>query len=316
MLRTVICDLFGIKYPIIQGGMAHLGTAELASAVSNAGGLGIIGAANYEPEWVRQQIRSTRQRTDKPFGVNIIMISPFVEQVIEVVLEEKIAIVTTGAGNPGTYMPKFKQAGIKVMPVVASVALARQLERAGAVAIVAEGAESGGHIGETTTIALVPQVVDSVQIPVVAAGGIGDGRGLAAALALGAQGVQIGTRFVCSGECIAHPKYKEKILKANDRATVVAGRAMGRPMRCLQNRLTRQFLEMEKAGASPEELGLFGRGRTYMGEIEGDVDKGMLLSGQIAGLVKEVKPVKDIIDEIVTEAEAIIAGLKNFRSEN
>ena len=316
MLRTVICDLFGIKYPIIQGGMAHLGTAELASAVSNAGGLGIIGAANYEPEWVRQQIRSTRQRTDKPFGVNIIMISPFVEQVIEVVLEEKIAIVTTGAGNPGTYMPKFKQAGIKVMPVVASVALARQLERAGAVAIVAEGAESGGHIGETTTIALVPQVVDSVQIPVVAAGGIGDGRGLAAALALGAQGIQMGTRFVCSGECIAHHKYKEKILKANDRATVGAGRAMGRPMRCLQNRLTRQFLEMEKAGASPEELGLFGRGRTYMGEIEGDVDKGMLLSGQIAGLVKEVKPVKDIIDEIVTEAEAIIAGLKNFRSEN
>jgi len=316
MLRTAICDLFGIKYPIIQGGMAHLGTAELVSAVSNAGGLGIIGAANYEPEWVRQQIRLTRQRTDKPFGVNIIMISPFVEQVIEVVLEEEVAIVTTGAGNPGIYMSKFKQAGIKVMPVVASVALARQLERAGAVAIVAEGAESGGHIGETTTIALVPQVVDSVQIPVVAAGGIGDGRGLAAALALGAQGVQMGTRFVCSDECIAHPKYKEKILKANDRATVVAGRAMGRPMRCLQNRLTRQFLEMEKAGASPEELGLLGRGRTYIGEIEGDVDKGMLLSGQIAGLIKEVKPVKDIIDEIVTEAEAIIAGLKNFCSEN
>jgi len=316
MLRTAICDLFGIKYPIIQGGMAHLGTAELVSAVSNAGGLGIIGAANYEPEWVRQQIRLTRQRTNKPFGVNIIMISPFIEQVIEVVLEEEVAIVTTGAGNPGTYMPKFKQAGIKVMPVVASVALARQLERADAVAIVAEGAESGGHIGETTTMALVPQVVDSVQIPVVAAGGIGDGRGLAAALTLGAQGIQMGTRFVCSDECVAHPKYKEKILKANDRATVITGRAMGRPMRCLQNRLTRQFLEMEKAGASPEELGLFGRGRTYMGEIEGDVDKGMLLSGQIAGLIKEVKPVKDIIDEIVTEAEAIIAGLKNFYGEN
>jgi len=316
MLRTVICDLFGIKYPIIQGGMAHLGTAELASAVSNAGGLGIIGAANYEPDWVRQQIRLTQQRTSKPFGVNIIMKSPFIEQVIEVVLEEEVAIVTTGAGNPGIYMSKFKQAGIKVMPVVASVALAKQLERAGAAAIVAEGMESGGYIGETTTMALVPQVVDSVQIPVVAAGGIGDGRGLAAVLALGAQGVQVGTRFICSDECIAHPKYKEKVLEASDRATVVTGRSMRRPLRCLQNRLTRQFGAIEKAGASPEELDLFGRGRVYMGAIEGDVEDGLLLSGQIAGLVKEVKPVKAIIDEIATEAEAIIAGLESFCSGN
>lgn len=296
--------------------MAHLGTAELVSAVSNAGGLGIIGTASYEPGWVRQQIHLTRQRTSKPFGVNIAMMSPFIGQVIEVVLEEEVAIVTTGAGNPGIYMPKFKQAGVKVMPVVASIAAAKRLERAGAVAIVAEGAESGGHIGETTTMALVPQVVDSVQVPVVAAGGIGDGRGLAAALALGAQGVQIGTRFICSDECIAHPKYKEKILEANDRATVVTRQTVGYPMRCLQNRRAQQFLEMEKAGASPEELDLFGRGRTYVGEIEGDIDEGLLVSGQIAGLIKEIKPVKAIIDEIVTEAEAIIAGLKNFCGEN
>lgn len=316
MLRTAICDLFGIKYPIIQGGMAHLGTAELVSAVSNAGGLGIIGAAYYEPDWVRQQIRSTRQRTSKPFGVNIVMKSPFIEPVIAVVLEEGVAVVSTGAGNPGIYMPRFKQAGIKVMPVVASVALARQLEQAGAAAIVAEGTESGGYIGETTTMTLVPQVVDSVQIPVVAAGGIGDGRGLAAALALGAQGVQMGTCFICSDECVAHPKYKEKILEANDRATVVTGRAMRRPLRCLQNRLTRQFLAMEKAGASPEELDLFSRGRTYMGEIEGNVEEGSLVSGQIAGLIKEIKSVEAIIDEIATGAEAIIAGLENFCGEN
>ena len=316
MLKTPICDLFGIKYPIIQGGMAHLGTAELVSAVSNAGGLGIIGTADYKPDWVKQQIRLTRQRTSKPFGVNIVVVSPFIEQVVEVVLEEGVAIVTTGAGNPGVYMPKFKQAGTKVVPVVASVAHAKRLERAGAAVIVAEGTESGGGIGETTTMALVPQVAESVQIPVVAAGGIGDGRGLAAALALGAQGVQIGTRFICSTECIAHPKYKERLLEASDRATVVIGRTMGRPMRCLQNRLTQQFLEMEKAGMSPEELDSFGHGRMYMGAIEGDVDEGTLPSGQIAGLIKEIKPVKAIIDEIVTEAEAIIAGLKNFCSEN
>ena len=306
MLKTAICDLFGIKHPIIQGGMAHVGTAELVSAVSNAGGLGIIGAGNSEPEWVGEQIRLTRQRTNKPFGVNILMVSPFAEQVIDVVLREKVAVVTLGAGNPGIYIPRFKEAGIKVMPVVSSVALARRLERAGADAIVAEGMESGGEIGETTTMVLVPQVVDSVWIPVVAAGGIGDGRGLAAALALGAQGVQMGTRFVCIDECIAHPRYKEKILKARDRSTVVTGQATGYAMRCLQNRLTRQFVALEKAGASKEELGLLGKGKVYQGLIEGDVDEGSLLSGQIAGLIKEIKPVKAIIEGIVAEAEAII----------
>ena len=309
MLKTAICDLFGIEYPIVQGGMAYLGTAELVSAVSNAGGLGIIGAGNSEPDWVRQQIRSTRQLTDKPFGVNILLISPFAEQVVDVVLEEKVAVVTTGAGNPGVYIPRFKQAGIKVMPVLASVALAKRLERAGVDAVVAEGMESGGHIGEVTTMALVPQVVDSVQVPVVAAGGIGDGRGLVAALALGAQGVQVGTRFVCSEECIAHPGYKQKILQAHERSTVASGQTTGHPLRCLQNRLTRQFQEMEKAGASKEELESFGMNRYYQGAIEGNLEDGSLIAGQVAGLIKEIKPVRVIIDEMVAEAEAIIAGL-------
>ena len=314
MLKTAVCDLFGIKHPIIQGGMAHLGTAELVSAVSNAGGLGIIGAGYYQPDWVRQQIRLTKQQTDKPFGVNIPLTSPFAEQVIEIILEGKVAIVATGVGNPETYLPRFKQAGMRVMPVVASVALAKRLEKAGVDAIVAEGTESGGHVGETTTMALVPQVVDNVQIPVVAAGGIGDGRGLAAALALGAQGVQIGTRFVCSEECIAHPRYKEKILEAHDRSTVVTGHTTGLPLRALKNSLTEQYLELEKAGVSKEELDLFGQGRMHMGLIEGDIDDGSLLSGQIAGLIKEIKPVRVIIEEMVAEAETIIAGLKNYQA--
>ncbi len=316
MLKTAICDLFGIEHPIIQGGMAYLGTAELVSAVSNAGGLGIIGAGNAEPDWVRQQIHLTRQRTNKPFGVNILFTSPLVEQVVEVVLQEKVALVATGAGNPGIYISRFKQAGIKVVPVVGSVDMAKRLEQAGADALVAEGMESGGHIGKTTTMVLVPQVVDSVQIPVIAAGGIGDGRGLAAALALGAQGVQIGTRFLCSNECVAHQKFKEEILKAHDRSTVVTGQITGLQRRCLKNKFTQQFLAMEKAGASSEELDLFGRDRTYVGEIEGDVDEGWLLSGQVAGLIKEIKPVKVIIDEMVAEAGAIIAGLKNFHRAN
>ena len=289
-----------------------MGTSELVSAVSNAGGLGIIGAGNSEPDWVRQQIRHTKQLTDKPFGVNVLLISPFVEQVVEVVLEEKVAVVATGAGSPGPYIPKFKEAGIKVMPVLASVALAKRLERYGADAVVAEGMESGGHIGEVTTMALVPQVVDGVQIPVVAAGGIADGRGLVAGLALGAQGVQIGTRFVCSQECIAHLGYKEKILQAHEWSTVASGQSTGHPLRCLQNRLTRQFQEMEKAGASIDELQAFGVNRFYQGVIEGDLEEGSLIAGQIAGLIKEIKPVKVIIDEIMAEAEAVIAKLKNY----
>jgi len=316
VLKTAICDLFGIKHPIIQGGMAHLGTVELVSAVSNAGGLGIIGAGYYQPDWVRQQIRLTKQQTSQPFGVNIQLTSIFTEQVVEVVLQEKVAVVATGAGNPETYILRFKQAGIKVMPVVASVASAKQLERAGADVIVAEGMESGGDIGETTTMALVPQVVDGVQIPVIAAGGIADGRGLAAVLALGAQGIQMGTRFVCSDECIAHPRYKQKILEAHDRHTVVTGQSVVSPLRSLRNELTDRFLALEKADLSKEELELFDQGRVYLGLIEGDIKAGWLLAGQIAGLVKEVRPVRVIIEEIVAEAEIIITSLKNFRSED
>ena len=314
MLKTAICNLFGIQHPIIQGGMAHVATVELVSAVSNAGGLGVIGAGYYQPDWLEKQIQLTKQQTDKPFGVNIPLTSPHLEQVIKVILKEKVAIVATGAGNPEPYIPGFKQAGMLVIPVVASVALAKRLEKAGADAVVAEGMESGGHVGETTTIALVPQVVDSVRIPVIAAGGIGDGRGLAAALALGAQGVQIGTRFVCSDECIAHPKYKEKLLEAHDRSTVVTGKTTGLPLRSLKNSLTEQYLELEKAGITQAELNLFGQGRMHLGLIEGDIDDGSLLSGQIAGMIKDIKPVKVIIEEIITGAETIINSLKNYQA--
>ena len=309
MLRTAICDLLGIKYPIIQGGMAHLGTAELVSAVSNAGGLGIIGTGYYEPDWVRDQIRRTREQTDNPFGINIQVRSPHIEPVVRIILEERVAIVTTGAGNPAKYMPDFKQAGMKVIPVIARVSTARRLQEVGADAVVAEGTESAGHIGETTTMALVPQVVDNVQIPVIAAGGIADGRGMAAALALGAKGIQMGTVFVCSQECIAHREYKKKILEANDHSTVVTGLTTGLPLRSLKNSLTEQYAALEEGGATPEELDLFGQGRMYLGLIEGDVNDGSLLAGQIAGMIKEIKPVKVIIEEIVAEAEAIIADL-------
>ena len=312
MLKTPLCNLLGIDHPIIQGGMAHLGTAELVSAVSNAGGLGIIGAGNAPPDWVKEQIYLTRLLTDKPFGLNIFLMSPFAEEIIELAIRERVPIVATGGGNPGTYIPRLKQAGVKVMPVVSSVALARRLERAGADALVAEGMESAGHIGETTTMALVPQVVNSVRIPVVAAGGIADGRGLVAALALGAQGIQMGTRFICAEECIAHPRFKQKILEVTDRATMVTGESLGHPVRCLKNKMTQQFLRMEKAGVSKEELEEFGKAKLYLGVIEGDVEKGSLMAGQIAGLIKEIKPAKEIIQGIVAEAEAIISRLASI----
>ncbi len=307
MLRTVLCDLLGIEYPIIQGGMAWLGTAELVSAVSNAGGLGIIGSGDAPPDWVREQIRLTRKATDKPFGVNVMLMSPFVEEVIEVILEEQVSIVTTGGGNPGIYVPRLK--GAKVLPVVSSVALAKRLERLGVAAIIAEGMESGGHIGETTTMALVPQVVDAIKIPVVAAGGIADGRGLASALALGAQGVQMGTRFICTEECIAHPNFKHKIIEAGDRSTVVTGESLGHPARCLKNKLTKEFLALERSETPAQELEEFGQGRLRLGIIEGDTENGSLMAGQIAGLIKEIKPAKKVIEETVAEAEAIITRL-------
>jgi enoyl-[acyl-carrier protein] reductase II len=310
LLRTAVCDLLDIEFPIIQGGMAHVGTAELVSAVSNAGGLGIIGTGHYQPEWVREQIRRTKENTRHPFGVNLTFTSPYIKEVIDVILSEKIALISTGAGNPGDYVPRFKQAGIKFMPVVASVNTARRMEKAGADIIVAEGMESGGRIGETTTFALIPQVVEAVTVPVIAAGGIADGRGLAAALAMGAQGIQMGTRFVCSTECTAHADYKQKIVEANDTGTVVTHRTLGYPLRTLRNAYSDQFNELEKAGLSRDELELFDRDRMYLGLIAGDIEEGALLAGQIAGLIKDIKPVKDIIKEIVTGAEMEIARLK------
>lgn len=314
MIRTVICDKLGIEYPIIQGGMAWLGTWELASAVSEAGGLGIIGAGNAPPQWLKGQIKMMREKTEKPFGVNIMLMSPFVDEIISLVIEEQVPIVALGGGNPGVYIPRLKEAGIKVIPVISSVALARRAERLGVEAIVAEGMESGGHIGDTATMALIPQVVDAVDLPVIAAGGIADGRGLVAALALGAQGIQMGTRFVCSAECIAHPAFKEKLLQAHDRATVVTGESTGHPVRVLKNRMSREFLRLEKEGASKEELEKFGEGKLRLGVIEGDLENGSLMAGQISGLIREIKPVKEIIAEMIAEAEAIIAKLGNFTS--
>jgi enoyl-[acyl-carrier protein] reductase II len=289
--------------------MAWLGTAELASAVSNAGGLGFIGAGSCPAAWVREQVWMMRERTDKPFGVNIMLLSPHIKEIMELLWEEKVPVVATGAGNPGVYVPRFKEAGVKVMPVVSSVALAKRLERSGVDALVAEGLESGGHVGDTTTMALVPQIVDAVKIPVLAAGGVGDGRGLAAAIALGAQGVQMGTQFICAEECIAHPSFKQKIIEARDRATVVSGESTGHPVRCLENKMTRQYQDMAKAGAPAEELDKFGAGKFHRGVIEGDVENGSLMAGQIAGMVKEIRPAKVIINDMITEAQEVMSKM-------
>jgi enoyl-[acyl-carrier protein] reductase II len=308
------CKLLNIEYPILQGGMARLGTTELVSAVSNAGGLGIIGSSDAPPEWLIDQINQTKERTDKPFGVNILLLSPYLEENLKVLIDKKVKIITFGAGNPGKYIPALKEAGIIIMPVVSSVALARRLERLDIDAIIVEGMESGGHVGDTTTISLLPQVVSSVNVPVIAAGGISDGRGLIAALALGAQGIQMGTRFVCSDECIAHPKFKEQIIKSHDRATVVTGQTTGHPVRCLENKLTRQFAALEKEGAPLTVLEELGRGRLFSGVIQGNIEEGSLMAGQIVGLIKEIKPVKAIIQDIMIEAEQIIESLKKYES--
>ena len=308
MLSTGLCTLLGVKYPIIQGGMAHVATSELASAVSNAGGFGLIGAGHYPPDWVFRQIRLTKEQTRQPFGVNLVLTSPFLEGVIEVVIGERVALVSTGAGDPIPYVQNFKQAGIKIMPVVASVAMACRLEKAGVDVIVAEGTEAGGRIGETATMALVPQIVDEVSVPVVAAGGIADGRGLVAALALGAQGVQMGTRFVCSTECVGHASYKQQIVDS-DGTTVVTRQSLGYPLRTLPNKLSQQFADLEKAGVPKDALELFDRDRMYLGLIAGDLDEGSLISGQIAGLIKDVKPARDIIEGIMAEAEGVVRKL-------
>ncbi|HAF31536.1 MAG TPA: enoyl-[acyl-carrier-protein] reductase FabK [Anaerovibrio sp.] len=295
-----ICKLLNIKYPIFQGGMAWIGTAELASAVSNAGGLGIIGAGHMPPDILRAEIQKAKKWTDKPFGVNIMLMSPFVKEVMQVVVDERVAVVTTGAGNPAEYLPALKEVGTKVIPVVASVALAKRLVRSGVDAVIAEGTESGGHIGDITTMALVPQVVDAVDVPVIAAGGIGDSRGITAAIALGASGVQMGTRFVVSEECIAHENYKNLVLKAKDRSTVVTGRSTGHPVRVLSNKMTREYAELEAKQTPVEELEKFGAGRLNLATHKGDVENGSVMIGQISGMLDEIKPVAVIIEELVS----------------
>ncbi|QEK12020.1 enoyl-[acyl-carrier-protein] reductase FabK [Crassaminicella thermophila] len=299
MLDSKICKLLNIKYPIIQGAMAWISTAELAAAVSNAGGLGIIAAGNAPADIIKKEIEKIKELTNKPYGINVMLLSPYVDEIMDLVVAEKVPVITTGAGNPGKYMAALKKANTKVIPVVPSVALAKRVEKAGADAIIVEGTEAGGHIGELTTMVLVPQVVDAVNIPVIAAGGIADGRGMVAAFALGAEGVQVGTRFVCSKECTVHEKYKEKILKAKDRDTVVTGRSTGHPVRILRNKLSKEFEKLEKAGASTEELESLGAGKLRSAVIEGDVENGSVMSGQIAGLVKDIKPCKEIIDEMM-----------------
>ena len=312
MLKSKICELLGIKYPIFQGGMAWVADADLAAAVSEAGGLGIIAGMNMNGEQLRAEITKLRKKTDKPFGVNVMLMSPFIPEVAEVIVEEKVPVVTTGAGNPLPYIKKWTDVGVKVIPVVASVALAKMVAKRGATAVVAEGGESGGHIGEANTMPLVPQVVDAVDIPVIAAGGIADGRGMAAAFMLGAEGVQMGTRFLVATECNIHPTYKEKVLKAGDMGTVVNGRRIGHPARALKNPFTQLFAEREKdLTSTDEELTAFGTGALRKAVKEGDWEKGSFLCGEIAGLVNKEQTCKEMIEEIVAEAEVL---LKNAAS--
>lgn len=295
-----ICKLLNITYPIFQGGMAWVATHSIAAAVSNAGGLGIIAAGHAPSDWVREEIRACKAQTDKPFGVNVMLLSPYVDEVIEVIIEEEVKVVTTGAGNPGKYMEALKAAGVKVIPVVPSVALAKRMERSGADAVIAEGCESGGHIGELTTMALVPQVVDAVNVPVIAAGGIADGRGMAAAFMLGAQGVQIGTRFLVAKECDIPQSYKMRVIKASDIDAVVTGRSTGHPVRSLRNQLTRAFSKLEKEGADQEALDKLGVGALRKAAIDGDMNTGSVLAGQISGLIKKEQTTQEIIDELMS----------------
>lgn len=310
-METRVSKLLGTVYPVIQGGMAWVAEHHLAAAVSNAGGLGVIAAGGAPTESVRQEIRELKKLTDKPFGVNIMLMNPNAEELAKMLVEEKVPVVTTGAGSPEPFMKMWKEAGMKVIPVVASVALAKRMERYGADAVVAEGSEAGGHIGELTTMVLVPQVVDAVSIPVIAAGGVADGRGMAAAMMLGAEGVQVGTRFVASKECICHANYKEKVIKARDIDTVVTGRSTGHPIRVLRNQMTREYLKMEKEGKSLEELELLTLGSLRKAVVEGDVKAGSFMAGQSAGLVKEEQSCKDIIEDIVTKAESLLTS-KSF----
>lgn len=305
-MKTRVTELLGIEYPIIQGGMAWVAEYHLAAAVSQAGGLGLLGAASAPPEVVREQIQETKKRTDKPFGVNVMLMNPNAEEVAKIVVEEGVKVVTTGAGNPAKYMDMWKEAGVKVIPVVASVAMAKLMERAGADAVVAEGMESGGHIGSATTMTLVPQVVDAVNIPVIAAGGIADGRGFAAAMMLGAQAVQMGTRFCVATEAITHANYKEKIMKAKDIDSEITGTANGHPIRQIRNKMTREYLKLEKEGASLEELEYLTLGSLRKAVMDGDVVNGTVMAGQIAGMITKEQTCEEMIHEIMTEAKELL----------
>lgn len=307
-MKTEVTKLLGIEYPIIQGGMAWVADYHLAAAVSKAGGLGLIGAGGAPASWVREQIREARKLTEKPFGVNIMLMNPEADEIAKVIVEEGVKVVTTGAGSPEKYMSMWKEAGVKVIPVVASVALAKRMERSGADAVVAEGTEAGGHIGEITTMALVPQIVDAVNIPVIAAGGIADGRGIAAAFMLGAKAVQMGTSFVVTEECIVHENYKNSIIKAKDIDSRVTGRSTGHPVRVIRNKQATEYLKMEKEGASFEELEKLTLGSLRKAVVEGDMENGSIMAGQIAGLVKEACTCKELIERLATEAKTLLKG--------
>ena len=315
-MKTRVTELLNIEYPVIQGGMAWVADANLAAHVSKAGGMGFIGAANAPAEWVKEQIHIARKITDKPVGVNIMLLSDYADEIAQLVIDEHIEAVTTGAGNPSKYMKAWKEAGIRVIPVVASVALARMMERAGADAIVAEGMESGGHIGEQTTMSLLPQVVDAVSVPVIGAGGIGDGRGMAAALMLGAEAVQLGTRFIVAKESTVSQAYKDRVIGAKDIDSVVTGRSTGHPVRSLRNTMTRQYLEMEKNNVSFEELEHLTLGALRKAVVDGDVAMGTVMAGQIAGMIKKEQTCAEIIQEIVQEAKETIKKCSIFAEDS
>jgi len=312
MIKSAICDLLGIQYPVFQGGMAWIADGRLAAAVSEGGGLGIIAAGNAPGDYVREQIRAARKMTDKPIGVNIMLLSPFAADVARVVTEEKVEVVTTGAGNPAAYMSAWLAAGIRVIPVVASVALAKLMTRVGASALIAEGGESGGHVGELTTMVLVPQICDATYLPVIAAGGIADGRGAAAAFMLGACGIQMGTRFLSAEECTVHPAYKEKILKATDLCTMVTGRRLGHPVRSLRTPFARNYAKAEYGGMPDEDLEALGTGALRLAVQEGDNERGCFLAGQIAAMVRKEQPAAEIIREVVEEAEPLLLGASKW----
>lgn len=307
-LRTRLTELLGIEHPIIQGGMAWTATAELAAAVSNAGGLGVIGAGHMPTELLLGQIRLAKEITDKPFGVNLMLLTPHIDELVQLVLDEHVPVVTTGAGNPGKYMAALKERGIRVLPIAPSTALAKRMESIGADAIIGEGMEAGGHIGELTTMVLTPQLADAVSVPVIAAGGIADGRGVAAAFALGAEGVQIGTRFMCAEECTIHPSVKAQVLKARDRDTIVTGRSTGHPVRVLKNKLTKMLEELDRENRV-EELERLGSGKLALAMREGDIEMGSLMAGQVAAMVCEIQPAAEIVTQMIAEAESVMAGL-------